>query len=254
MDFVSLKVAAETKALNGGITKATSFNVNPALVEVEPGFNRPISRENVNQFKASIRAGATIPPIYVSVDAGRIVMTDGEHRLIAVRELIAEGLEIPSMAAIQFRGSDADRIAHLLTSSQGKPLSPLESGLQYLKLMRLQWTAKMIADRIGRSVAHIDQCVLLAESNTDVQEHVRNGDVSGTEAVKIVRKHGSGAGAVIKDKLTVAKAEGKKRVTAAAIKPKTNDADLIAAIKEIPDSVTGEWADRIRALIVGDRA
>lgn len=247
-EFVSLKVAAEKKIHGEGVTKATSFNVDPALVVIEPGFNRPISRENVEQFKTAIRAGATIPPIYVSVDVGRIVMTDGEHRLIAVRELIAEGMEIPSMAAIQFRGTDADRIAHLLTSAQGKPLTPLESGLQYLKLLRLNWDMKQIADRIGRSTTHVNECILLAESNTDVQEHVRNGDVSGTTAAKIVRKHGSGAGAVIKTKLTEAKAAGKKRVTAAGTKPRATN-DLLALVKQIPDSVTGEWADKIRTLI-----
>lgn len=247
-DFVSLKVAAEKKVHGEGVTKATSFNVDPALVVVEPGFNRPISRENVEQFKTAIRAGATIPPIYVSVDAGRIVMTDGEHRLIAVRELIAEGMAIPSMAAIQFRGNDADRIAHLLTSAQGKPLTPLESGLQYLKLLRLQWDVKQIADRIGRSTTHVNECILLAESNTDVQEHVRNGDVSGSTAAKIVRKHGSGAGAVIKGKLTEAKAAGKKRVTAGPVQPKAKTAELLELIRQIPDSVTGEWADKIREL------
>lgn len=247
-DFVSLKVAAEKKIHGDDVAKATHFNVNPRLVTVEAGFNRPISRENVDQFKASIRAGATIPPIYVRVDSGVIVLVDGEHRWIAVCELIAEGLEIPSMAAIQFRGSDADRITHLLTSAQGKPLTPLESGLQYLKLLRLQWDVKQIAARIGRSTTHVDQCIVLAESNTDVQEHVRNGDVSGTTAAKIVRKHGSGAGAVIKDKLTEAKAAGKTRVTAASSKPNSN-AELLALIKEIPDTVTGEWADQIRKLI-----
>ncbi|MFZ3286584.1 MAG: ParB N-terminal domain-containing protein [Telluria sp.] len=248
-EFVSLKVAAEKKIHGDDVAKATHFNVKPLLIKVRPGFNRPICRDNVEQFKTAIRAGATIPPIYVYVDAGVIELVDGEHRWIAVCELIAEGVDIPYMAAIQFRGNDADRIAHLLTSAQGKPLSPLESGLQYLKLLRLNWDVKQIAARIGRSVTHVDQCIVLAESNTDVQEHVRNGDVSGTTAAKIVRKHGSGAGAVIKDKLTEAKAAGKKRVTAASDKPKAPTDELIAAIKEIPLWIGGEWADKIRVLI-----
>jgi len=187
--FVSLKNAAESKV--AGVSKETNFQVIPAIIEVEPGFNRPISRENVDQFKLSIRNGAIIPPIFVRVDAGRIIMVDGEHRLIAVRELIAEGVEILSMSATQFRGNDADRVAHLLTSSQGKPLSPLESGLQYLKLIKFGWDRKKIADRVGRSVTHVDQNIMLAESDSDVQAAVASGDVSGTVAVTIVKKHGS---------------------------------------------------------------
>jgi ParB-like chromosome segregation protein Spo0J len=248
-EFVSLKVAAEKKIHGDDVAKATHFNVKPLLIKVREGFNRPISRENVEQFKTAIRAGATIPPIYVHVDAGLIELVDGEHRWIAVCELIAEGMDIPYMAAIQFRGSDADRIAHLLTSAQGQPLTPLDAGVQYLRLLRLQWPVKQIADRIGRSASHVEQCILLAESNTDVQQHVRNGDVSGTTAAKIVREHGGRAGAVIAGKLTEAKAAGKKRVTASAMKPNSTAKELIALVKQIPDSVTGEWADQVRALI-----
>jgi len=195
--FVSLKVAAEAKV--PGINKETNFQVAPHLVKVEPGFNRPISRENVEQFKTSIRNGATIPPIFVRVVAGEIIMVDGEHRLIAVNELVAEGVEIPSMAATQFRGNDADRVAHLLTSSQGMPLTPLEAGIQYLKLVRFGWTNKQIADRVGRSLGHISQCLGLAGANTDVQLAIKNGEVSSTTAMKVVRTHGEGAGAIIKD-------------------------------------------------------
>jgi len=212
--FVSLKGAAEGKLFGDGVTKATSFNVKPEHIVIKPGFNRPIDRANVDQFKAAIRGGATIPPIYVSVEDSAIVMVDGEHRILAVRELIAEGMDIPSMAAIQFRGNDADKIAHLITSAQGKALSPLDAGIQYLKLLRLNWSVAQIAARIGKSDTHISTCLALAESNSDVHEHVRNGDVSGSTAAKIVKEHGSKAGAVIKEKLATAKDAGKKaRVT-----------------------------------------
>lgn len=244
-EFVSLKVAAERKL--PGVSKETNFQVDPRLIEVEPGFNRPIDAEHVAQFKASIRDGAIIPPIAVRVDAGRIILVDGEHRWRAVMALIADGVEIVSMAAVQFRGNDVERVAHLLTSSQGKPLTPLESGIQYNKLVGFGWDTRKIAARVGRSVTHVDQCLLLANSNNDVHEPIKRGDVSSSEAAKIVRKHGERAGAVIAGKLSEAKAAGKTRVTAGA-KPKTTQ-ELLALVKQIPDSVTGEWADKIRALI-----
>ena len=209
-NFVSLKAAAEGKVV--GVSKATTFNVDPAKIELEEGFNRPIDRAHVDQFKASIRGGATIPMIDVRVDSGRIIMVDGHHRHAAVMELRAEGMEIPSMSAAQFRGNDADRITHLLTSSQGKPLTPLEAGLQYLKLLRLQWTVQQIASRIGRSTTHVEQCITLAESGTDVQQHIRNGDISGSAAIKVVKEHGGAAGGVIKEALAAGAAEGKTKV------------------------------------------
>ncbi len=221
-NFVSLKVAAEKKIHGDGVSKATYFSVKPHLVEVRPGFNRPIVRENIEQFKTAIRNGATIPPIYVTVEEGRIILVDGEHRILAVRELIAEGMDIASMSAIQFRGNDADQIAHLLTSAQGQAILPLDAGIQYLKLIRLGWTVQQIAARIGKSDTHVNSCLALAESNTDVHEHVRNGEVSGSTAAKIVKEHGSKAGAVIKEKLASAKEAGKKAVvTPKSLRPST---------------------------------
>jgi ParB/RepB/Spo0J family partition protein len=239
-EFVSLKVAAEKKIHGDGVAKETIFRVDPRLIEVEPGFNRPISRENVEQFKTAIRNGATIPPIYVRVDAGHIVMVDGEHRLIAVRELIAEGVEIESMSAVQFRGNDADRVAHLLTSAQGQPLSPLEAGLQYAKLIRFGWDRKKIADRVGRSVTHVEQCLILAEADSDVQSSVRAGEVSSTTAANIVKKHGSRAGQVIRDNLAEAKANGKSKVTASTVAPKAKPRKFdgeITSIRQNGDQV-----------------
>jgi hypothetical protein len=58
---------------------------------------------------------------------------------------------------------------------------------------------------------------LLAESNTDVQDSVRNGEVASTVAVDILREHGSDAGKVIKEQLVKAKDSGKSKVTRATM-------------------------------------
>jgi ParB-like chromosome segregation protein Spo0J len=248
--FVSLKAAAEDKEIEG-IGKETSFKVDPRMIEIQPGFNRPISRPHVEQIKTSIRNGATVPPIFVRVDRGRVIMVDGEHRHIAVTELIAEGLEIPFMSAIQFRGSDADAIAHLLTSAQGEPISPLDQGIQYLKLMRLHWDVKMISARTGKSSTHIENCLMLAEANTDVQQSVRKGDIAGSTAVDLIREHGSDAGAVIQSELVKAKASGKNKVTRAGVQgraiPRKLVARITSGIGSLFDTVPGLSAQELAA-------
>lgn len=232
---VSLKVMAERKI--DGIAKQTSFRVDPRLIEIEPEFNRPINRENVDQFKSSIRSGAIIPDIFVRVDNGRIIMVDGEHRLIAVMELISEGMEIDSMSATQFRGGDDDRIAHLITSSQGQGLSPLDAGVQYKKLRDVHaWPVKKISERTGKSVGTISQAIELAESNTDVKKAVRAGEISSTQARKVVRKHGDNAGKVIADSLHTARLSGKSKVTEKNIEGATPTKSLAAAIQSDMDS------------------
>ncbi len=217
--FVSLKGAAEKGSI--GVSKQTSFFVDLDLIEVEPGFNRPISRENVDQIKIAWCNGATMPDIEVRVDAGRIILVDGEHRTIAAKELRAEGIDITRLSAKQFRGSDADRIAHVVTSAQNKQLTPLDAGEQFLKLIRLGWDNAKISNRIGKSVSHVAKCIALAVSNSDVQEAVRRGDISSTLAGSVVREHGDGAGAIIAEKTKEAKTKGKKRVTGAILTQKT---------------------------------
>lgn len=249
MTFPSLKAAAEQKVHGGEIAKATHFNVDPKHIKVKPGFNRPIDRDNVEQFKTAIRNGAIIPPIYVHVENGVIELVDGEHRWIAVCELVAEGEPILSMAAIQFRGDAAEQIAHLLTSSQGKPLTPLESGLQYQKLARYGWTTKQIADRVGRSQGHVSQCIALAESGIEIKQAVQRGEVSSTLAMEVVRTHGAGAGAVIAEKVEQAKAEGKKRVTAASGKPSK---PTRKALEQLAQAVEDWFEDRADSNALGD--
>lgn len=117
----------------------------------------------------------------------------------------------------QFRGNDADRVAHMLNSASGLALTPLQLGVQYRKLIGFGWTEKQIADRRGKSVQHVKDMILLAESNSDVHQAVNAGQISGTAALNIVKKHGSKAGAVIRDGLEDAQASGKSKVTPKAL-------------------------------------
>lgn len=229
--FVSLKVAAEKKIHGEEVGKETAFKVAPHLIEVEPGFNRPINRERVESFKISMRNEAIIPPIFVRVDVGRIIMVDGEHRLIAAKELIAEGMEIPHLSAIHFRGDDGDAICHKISTSHENGIAPLEQGRDYQKLLRLGWDEKKIAGRVGLSVGHIKMCLSLQEANTDVKAHINDGTISGTEAAKLLKQHGSKTGAVIADLKKDAEAAGQKKVTAKIVAKKNGPrkAELVAA-------------------------
>lgn len=228
--FVSLKVAAEKKIHGEEIGKETAFKVAPHLIEVEPGFNRPINRERVESFKISMRNGAIIPPIFVRVDVGRIVMVDGEHRLIATRELIAEGVEIPHLSAIQFRGDDGDAICHKITTAHENGIPPHEQGRDYQSLLRLGWDEKKIADRCGLSVGHIKMCLALQEANTDVKDHINAGNISGTVAAKLLKQHGTKTGKVITE---LKKESGGKKITAKTIEKKAGPSKRDLAIAEL---------------------
>lgn len=215
--MASLKAAAEDKS-NPAVSKTTQFAIDPRVLEVEEGFNaRPLNADHVAEMSLALRNGATFPPLDVRVDDNRILIVDGHHRHAAALDAIEKGFDIKSLDCRQFRGNDADRVAHMLNSASGLALTPLQLGVQYRKLLGYGWSEKQIADRRGKSVQHVKDMVLLGEANSDVHQAVNAGQISGTAALAIVKKHGSKAGAVIQEGLEAAQAAGKTKVTAKAL-------------------------------------
>jgi ParB-like chromosome segregation protein Spo0J len=215
--MASLKAAAEDKS-NPAVSKTTQFAIDPRALEVEEGFNaRPLNPDHVAEMSLALRNGATFPPLDVRVDDGRILIVDGHHRHAAALDAIEKGFEIKALDCRQFRGNDADRVAHMLNSASGLALTPLQLGVQYRKLIGFGWSEKQIADRRGKSIQHVKDMILLAESNSDVHQAVNAGLISGTAALKMVKQHGSKAGAVIQEGLEAAQAAGKTKVTPKAL-------------------------------------
>lgn len=215
--MASLKAAAEDKS-NQAVSKTTQFAIDPRALEVEEGFNaRPLNPDHVAEMSLALRNGATFPPLDVRVDDGRILIVDGHHRHAAALDAIDKGYEIKALDCRQFRGNDADRVAHMLNSASGLALTPLQLGVQYRKLIGYGWTEKQIADRRGKSGQHVKDMIQLAEANSDVHQLVNAGQISGSAALKMVKQHGAKAGEVIRETVEQAKAEGKDKVTPKAL-------------------------------------
>jgi len=229
--FVSLKVAAEKKIHGDDVSKVTSFAVAPHLLEIEEGFNaRPLNLEHVAEMSLAMRNGATFPPLEVRVDDGHITVVDGHHRHAAALKLIAEGFKVEPLDCRQFRGDEAKRVAHMLNSASGLALTPLQLAVQYRKLIDLGWTEPQIANRRGKSVQHVKDMIQLADADSDVHQAVNAGQLSGTAALLMIKKHGARAGAVIREGIERAKAEGKDKVTPKALagSAKVTDKQMLA--------------------------
>lgn len=209
-----LKSLAESGA--EGIQKSSQvFMVDPKIIEVQAGFNaRPIDKEHVQSIKSAYLSGAILPPLYIRVDSSTLILVDGHHRLMAMLELITEGHEIKRCQVIQFRGSDADRITLMLTTAQGKPLTPLQMGMQYSKLINFGWEIQEISNKVGKTYQHVKQMIELTESDIEIQDMVNKGEVAAHLALKTVKKYGDSAGEVLKKNIKKAKNNGKEKVTA----------------------------------------
>lgn len=219
-----------------GISKKDMFGIAPHLLQVEPGFNLrfDLDPEHIAHFKQVIRAGGTIPPLQVRATSEKeIFIVDGHHRHAAVMELIDEGLEIASINCVGYQGSDADRIAMVLTSAEGKPLTPLEQAFGYQRLTRLGWSEEVIADRCARTVVRVRQLLSLACADTAIHELIRTGKISADFAIEVIRKHGSKAAQAINGSLDqVKEGGGKGKVTRATMNGRSLPKKVVTSLVE----------------------
>lgn len=217
----SLLSLYKAKEKNGtATTTKKTFLVPLAELYVEPGYNvREIDQEHVEEFRDAFIAGEFVPPLAVQVTEQGIKIIDGHHRYYGAKMASDEGHEIPRLECKDFAGSEADRIAFMVTSSQGKALSPLERAAAYQRLLNQGWTPAEIAKKVKRSAADVDQHLQLLECGDGLIAMVRAGEVAPTTAVALSREHGPKAEAVAQVQMEKAKAAGKTKLTRSAAIP-----------------------------------
>lgn len=240
---------------DGELKRADALKARLSDLHEEPGFNLRVEGEDLDQSIAElaeyIANGGPIPDIEVRPRAeGGVWIVDGHRRTRALRKLEAEGrLPIPEggeywVSIKPFTGNDAERVARVITSQEGRKLSDLEVAEGCKRLAAFGWTPEQIAKGINKTRQRVEQLLVLANANTDVQQLVKEGAVSGTVAVEILRKHGEDAGQVLGKELEKAKAAGKAKVTAGTMKgptlPRTILDDLTQQAEKFSSRLTTE--------------
>ncbi|WP_109512801.1 ParB/RepB/Spo0J family partition protein [Pseudomonas ovata] len=252
---------------SGEVKRADAMKVQLEDLHVEPGFNLRTEGEaleaSIEVLAEFIAAGGQIPPLEVRPRTdGGVWLIDGHRRRRALLKLDAAGRlprtpnkEDPEIleawvSVVAFEGSDADRVARIISSQENEKLSPLELAEGYKRLRAFGWTIDQIAKKAGKKRQTIEQALTIGNANTDVQSLVAAGQVSATTAAQVVREHGDDAGKVLGAELEKAQAQGKKKVTAKTIKgpaiPKaqieavhTASCNLIASLDQIDEQADG---------------
>lgn len=197
-----------------GTTVKKTFLVPLDELYVEPGFNvRDIDQQHVEEFRDAFIAGEYLPPLAVQVTEDGIKIIDGHHRYYGAKLATEAGHEIPRLECKDFVGSEADRIAFMVTSSQGKPLAPLERAAAYQRLSNQGWESAEIAKKVKRSVADVEHHLALLEVGDGLLAMVKSGEVAPTTAVALSREHGVNASSVAAGQMVKAKAAGKTKLT-----------------------------------------
>lgn len=223
MTEVSETIKNVTRLRDLRLSARDQFMIDPRIIVVEDGHNPrnysiPENRAHLDDLKASIRENGTISPLWVRYDAERkaAVLVDGECRLRANLELIAEGIEIEAVPCIQVPGgNEPDRLLLAVVANQNKPLSELEVGGAFRKLYAFGWSEEKIAKKSGKTVGFIKRSMELADTPQAVQEMIKQQEVTPTLAISEIRKNGAAAVETLKAKVEEARAKGRKTATRA---------------------------------------
>lgn len=219
----------------GEVKRADAIKVQLQDIHEEPGFNLRVENEeltaSIEELAAYIMAGGIVPPLEVRPrDEGGVWLVDGHRRTRAYKLAAQRGAPIDWINVVPFRGNDADRVARVITSAEGRPLSPIEMAAGCKRLAAFGLSNQEIAAKINKTPQRVAQLLELSEAPTAVQKMVAAGEVSATTAAKVVKEHGDKATEVLRD----AKTEGKK-VTPKALakdKPKALPAKVAQELEE----------------------
>jgi ParB-like chromosome segregation protein Spo0J len=213
---------------NTSAKRGDAIRVRLDAIHVVDGFNVRAAdddlREHIASIAGALASGFPIPPIevYVDPESGRIELVDGHCRVQGYHEFARAYPEKFDgyVDAMKFDGTPAQRKARIVTSNSQLKLKGPELGRAYLYLRDEEGlTRQQIAQEVGKSLAHVDQMLLLV-SAPDIAAAVERKEISTTEAVHLVRDHGENAAEELERRKEVAKEQGKDRVTAKAATPK----------------------------------
>lgn len=212
---------AGLKELSDG--KLDEFRVDPNKLVIIPGWNvreesDPDVASHIRDLAEEMKANGIqyIPALTVYVENDQIIVTDGYCRTKGALLAISEGADIPYLP-VRPEGryaDEVDRTLSMLKRNEGLPLKPLQKAEVVKRLLTKGLTVEEVAARTQKSVAHINDLIVLLSAPSEIRDMVKTGEVSGTQAVKTIRKHKGEATKTLTEAVKTAKEGGKKKATA----------------------------------------
>ena len=216
------RIYDDKKNSDTDITTRKTYLLGVDELYVETNYNiRDIDQTHVEEFRDAFIAGEHVPPLAVKVTEKGIKIIDGHHRYYGAKLAQEAGYTL-RLECKDFVGSEADSVAFMVTSSQGRALLPLERAAAYQRLVNQGLEPAEIAAKVKRSITDVEQHLQLLTVGEPLIEMVKSGEVAATTAVALQREHGVKASSVAQEQMQKAKAAGKKKLTrsAAIVSPK----------------------------------
>lgn len=144
------------------------------------------------------------------------VTTDGHCRYAAAQLARSEGCGIDYLPIFlsPVETTIEDVTVTMITTSGTRKLRPYEVAIGCKRLRSFGVRHEVIAQRLNITVEYVHQLLELAGAPLTIRHMVENGEVTAALAINTMRAEGASAAAVLNSALTVAKLEGKSKVTA----------------------------------------
>lgn len=208
--------ASGIKAAAGG--RSDLFRVDPRKLTIEAGWNcrdftSPENLDHIAELKHSIAAKGVQEALTVRMDGEKIILTNGECRLRAVRELIDDGIDV-ALIPVQVEpryANEADHVESQIVRNSGKPFTPLEQSAVFIRLINLGRSEADLAAVAGYTVERVRQIASLNTATEKVKKLIRVGQISATMAQRALEraKDPKAAEAMIGKAVIKAKNDGK---------------------------------------------
>lgn len=202
-------------------SKKSIYMIDPKDIYIDPEWNErnmssPDTLQHIDDLAYSFSKVGIKDPVTVVSRDNQAALTDGYCRMAAIKVAAEKyGTVIKAVPVrIEERGTnEADHIAGMITRNSGRDLNTGEQAGVVKRLLVLGLAKDEIADKIGKTLTHVDNCMLLLEADPTILAHVRDGDVSSRFVLETVKAKDDKALPVITKAIATAKEKGKTKAT-----------------------------------------
>lgn len=228
-----------------GATSSDLWRVKPSDLHVIPGFNGRVHNKAYDEHVDAIANSIIENGFYqdkplagyvAQVDGQNVIyITEGHSRRLAALKAIEQGAQLETVpVVIKPNGTSLEDLTiALITSNNGKPFTPYETGLVIKRLIDMGMDEKVVAKRLGYGKAYVSGLLSLVGAPKSVRDLVQDDKVSASMAIAAIKEHGDKAATHLKAAVDTAKAAGKDKAT-----PK--HAKAAAAPKEVKPKVVAQ--------------
>jgi len=155
-------------------------------------FSTPENKDHVARLAKLIGETGIQNPLRVRIEGDRVILVDGESRLRAAYKAKEAGSKLVKEVPVLIDNDSDDerkRVEALVVKNTGKPLSMLETLSVVKRLLSLGATKAQVQESLQFSRTHLANLMLLDRATETTFEYLKEGVISPTLVVDILRLH-----------------------------------------------------------------